>query len=134
MNTRLIHLKIKVKSLGAEAVINRQEAKKWKGEVKQDLNNHRMGVLREHTRLNHLAYGLLRNVPYNCMEWDCEVPPDFKKVSDLAKRFGGTEDEIALWVDEAKAHIKLQATQPIEPEPVATPVPYLQLVTNNYSG
>ena len=65
MNERQIHLRVKVKSLIAEAQIIRAEAKKTEGMVKWRLNDHRKTIVRRHTRHNLLAYGLLKGIPYH---------------------------------------------------------------------
>lgn len=109
MNERLIHLRIKIKSLAAEAVIIRQEAQKTKGMVKWGLNQHRTDVVRDHSRHNLLAYGHLKGLEYCDMEKKCYDSPDFKRVTELAKRFGAPSDiELALWVERAQAYIKSQ--------------------------
>ncbi len=109
MNDRLIHLRIKIKSLAAEAAIIRKEANKTNGMTKWSLNQHRTTIVREHARLNQLAYGLLRRVPYKVMEKKCDKAPDFKKVLELAVRFGEEDKKyLALWEEEAKTHLKEQ--------------------------
>lgn len=110
MNERLIHLRIKIKSLAAEAAIIRQEAKKTSGLVKYGLNQHRTGIVREHTRINLLAYGLIKRVPYSVMEQKTDTKVNFSKIVEIAKRFGET-DEIAIneWITAAKEHLASQA-------------------------
>lgn len=109
MNDRLIHLRIKIKSLAAEAVIIRQEARKVSGMSKWVLNDHRTRIVRDHSRHNLLAYGLLRRKSYAEMEKKCEIAPDFKRILEIAKRFG-EEDELysMQWIEDAKAHLKAQ--------------------------
>jgi hypothetical protein len=65
-------------------------------------------VVRHHTRLNLLAYGLLKGTPYEVMERKCHEPPEFDKVATIARRFGGAEETIASWTEEARAHLALQ--------------------------
>ncbi|MFA5024226.1 MAG: hypothetical protein WC523_04680 [Patescibacteria group bacterium] len=109
MNERLIHLRIKIKSLAAEAAIIRKEANKTNGMIKWGLNYHRTTVVREHARLNQLVYGLLRRVPYKAMETKCYKAPDFKKILELAARFGENDKAyMELWEKEAKAHVEEQ--------------------------
>ena len=106
MNDRLIHLRIKIKSLAAEAAIIRKEANRTKGPTKWGLNAHRTGTVRSEARLSLLAYGLLRRVPYNVMEKTCDEAPNFSKVADFARRFGETDEKyLATWVADAKKHI-----------------------------
>lgn len=106
MNMRLVHLRIKIKSLASEARIIRAEARKLRGEAKKNLNDHRTGSLRRHARENQLAYGCLRGVPYEVMERSCHVRPDFAHVAALAKRFGGCPELVEFWVGEAKLYLK----------------------------
>jgi hypothetical protein len=107
---RTIHLRIKVKSLAAEAQIIRQEAKKTRGMIRWDLNHHRKTIVRSHTRTNLLAYGILKGIPYSTMEKKCFERPDFSAVANIAKRFGATEIEIVPWIEEAKNHLKRNET------------------------
>lgn len=108
MEERTIHLRIKVKSLVDEAKSIRQEAKKTEGMVKWGLNHHRTTVVRYHTRLNLLAYGILIGTKYEAMERKCSEPPSFSKVKKIAKSFGGEEEAINAWIEEAEAHLASQ--------------------------
>ena len=105
MNERMIHLRVKVKSLAAEAEIIRREAQKTEGMVKWGLNQHRKTVVRYHSRINLLAYGLLRGIPYGAMEHKCHTPPDFDAIVTIARRFGGDSETVKLWVEEAKGYL-----------------------------
>jgi len=113
MNERLIHLRIKIKSLAAEAKIIRKESKKTTGMTKWRLQDHNKTIVRVHTRHNLLAYGMILGTPYNVMEIKCDVEmsPDFSKVFTIGKRFGGKECNMVLWIEEAKTHIKTQRRQ-----------------------
>lgn len=102
MQERIIHLRIKVKSLAAEAGIIRAESRKTREMVKWRLNEHRKTVVRDHTRHNILAYGLLRGRTYSEMEKSCREEPDWNRVANIAKRFGGDEGHIASWLADAK--------------------------------
>lgn len=102
MEERTIHLKVKVLSLAAEARIIRRQAKRAKGMVKWRLNQHRTEVVRDHSRHNLLAYGILRGVPYRKMEQKCSEKPDFDRVSSIAKRFGASDAQVRLWMIDAK--------------------------------
>jgi len=57
MNDRIVHLRIKIKSLVDESRNIRREANKTSGMAKWKLNQHRKTTVREHTRDNLLAYG-----------------------------------------------------------------------------
>jgi len=103
---RFIHLRVKVKNLAAEAVIIRQEANKVSGEAKAGLKDHNRDVVRPHARSNLLAYGLLKGTPYKLMEQKCEAIPNFVGIRGIAERFGGDNDEIDKWIEEAKEYLK----------------------------
>ena len=104
MNARTIYLRIKIKSLVAEAQIIRQEAKKTSGNVKWGLNDHRKMVVRHHIRHNLLAYCIIKGTPYSAIEKKCEILPDFKKIVVIARKFGATDEVINLWLEEAEAY------------------------------
>ena len=106
MDERLIHLRIKIKSLADEAKTIRSEANKTTGMVKWGLNHHRTTVVRNYTRKNLLAYGLLIGIPYQVMERRCYEAPDLTAVANLAMRFGGDKEDVALWIEEAQAYLK----------------------------
>jgi hypothetical protein len=108
MTKNRIHLKIKVQSLVDESKNIRKEANKTSGMAKWDLNHHRTSVVRPHTRKNLLAYGCLRGTPYHAMERKCDVMPNFSEVEKIARRFGGTEEDIASWIYDAKVHLKIE--------------------------
>lgn len=88
MKNRKTHLKIKIKSLAAEQVIIRDEARKCSGMDKWDLNHHRTSHVRPYIRENHLAYGFLKGIPYSRMENRCHEAPDWDEVEKLVRRFG----------------------------------------------
>lgn len=73
------------------------------------LHRHRTQELRRTARINHLAYGFLRGVPYKNMENGAYDFPNLKKVEETAKRFYDYGDNLFKmvwdnWVDEAKKH------------------------------
>lgn len=102
MNSRTIHLRVKIKSLAEEARIIRKEEKKAlklsprTGDngycpTYESLRTHRKGVVGYEARHSLLAYGFLRGMPYAYMEqrlkditWD---QPEFSRVKHLAERF-----------------------------------------------
>lgn len=89
-----VFLKIKLKSLAAEArIIRRQELKtkgKWNS-LREDLYIHRTRVVRRAARETGLAYGFIRGRAYPALERTCEVPPDWKEVGKMVKKYGGTD-------------------------------------------
>lgn len=133
--SRKTHLKIKVRTLALEASIIRAEERKalknpklwsrfdwddtWKSvpctpqdsgatnSSYESLRLHRITVVRQAARLNHLAYGFLRGTSYARMEGSCKTPPDWAKVEKIAKRFGPNEwsERWSTWLAEAQAHL-----------------------------
>jgi hypothetical protein len=109
-----MHLKIKIKSLAAEANIIRFEAKKVNGEERCILNEHRKNQVRKEARHSMLAYGLLRGVPYSKMESKCNEAPDLKKINKMVLRFRILKDNRLErvrddeWFLEAQEHIRAQ--------------------------
>lgn len=103
-----VYLKIKVKSLAEEAKIIRAEERKWPGESDErvGLHNHRVLDVRRESRAACLAYGFLRGRTYKRMEAKCYEQPDWKRVSQLAIKYGGDAREVnqrfEQWLTEAK--------------------------------
>lgn len=79
-------LKVKIKSLAAEARIIRHQERRSKGILRNELHEHRIGIVRSESRHSHLAYAILRGRP--SPERTCKSRPDFEKVSKMTKRFG----------------------------------------------
>ena len=86
------HLKIKIKTLAAEARIIRCEERKLRGSdnelERSDLCEHRRGIVRRVARENHLAYGFIRGRAYRRLEFQCRTEPNWNAVWTLVKRFG----------------------------------------------
>lgn len=61
-------LKVKVKSLAAEARIIRREEVRAKGGLRAQLHDHRVVVVRQEARIAQLAYGLIRGRTIDQME------------------------------------------------------------------
>lgn len=62
-------LRVKIKSLAAEARIIREEARRQKDkDIKNVLSDHRRGVVRSEARYAQLAYAYCRQVPYKVVE------------------------------------------------------------------
>lgn len=111
MSEKLVHLRIKVKSLVDESRTIRKEANKTSGMAKWRLNHHRTSVVRVHTRHNLLAYGLLMGVPYCAMEKKCHIKPNLSTVAKHAKKFGGVSSAIDAWVEEAHTYLESQVAK-----------------------
>lgn len=83
------YLKVKIKSLAAEAKIIRKETKRAKrASIKDGLALHRKGVVRFEARHTHLAYGFLRGREYRKMENKAHQTPDWAKVRRMIDRYG----------------------------------------------
>jgi uncharacterized protein (UPF0548 family) len=93
------YLKIKIKSLAAEAVIIKQEERKWKFPVFTDnvkqphpmffaLRQHRLLEVRRECRSAIIAYGYLRGRAYKQIEAFCYERPDWNRVAELVFKYG----------------------------------------------
>ena len=97
-------LRVKIKALASEARIIRHETERVKGFKKNtddvifkahwerktsSLNHHRKFVVGNEARVSLLAYAFLRGVPYKSAEPHCKQEPDWDRVWDIARRFGG---------------------------------------------
>jgi hypothetical protein len=95
-------LKVKIKSLAAEARIIRLEEKRSNGRLRWELWQHRVEVVRKEARLSQLAYGFLRGKQYEQIERKVgpELPngriggggplstQDWAKIESMVERFG----------------------------------------------
>lgn len=132
--SRATHLKIKLKTLAAEAKFIRKEERKAleagrKGlhadrddyerhyRAYESLREHRTGIVRHHARLNNLAYGFLRGRSYAEMEPHTRTELDLKYVKKLVERFG-TREDLARWSDWQTA-----ATQHLDAQDVSVDLP-----------
>lgn len=82
-----VYLKVKIKSLAAEAKIIRHAEQKHSS-LRAGLADHRRGVVRDEARLTLLAYGFLRGTPYLKIESKCELAPDWSRVLKMVQRYG----------------------------------------------
>lgn len=89
MLTKKFALKVKIKSLAAEARIIKQAIHQTKDmATKCELRGHHVYIVRKEARHSQLAYAFLRGREYSAVEFKCKTPPDFKKIEDLVIRFG----------------------------------------------
>jgi hypothetical protein len=91
-------LKIKIKSLAAEAVIIRQEERKYprKGyNIRWHLKEHRKHDVRDEARDAQLAYGFLRGRMYSTMEAKCHLPPTWSNIMRMITKYG--TDDLPKW-------------------------------------
>lgn len=93
-------LKVKIKSLAAEARIIRHEERKSRGQLRNDLAAHRKGIVRREARSSQLAYGYLRGRPYRKLEPTCHRQPDWTAVERMVKKYGRLQQPIEEWKDE----------------------------------
>jgi hypothetical protein len=92
MNHRIKFLKVKIKSLAAEQSIIRMEkrraVKSHQTVLVQELNEHRVHVVRPEARAAHMAYGLLRGLTAAQIEPNAKRPIDIKRVNALITKYG----------------------------------------------
>jgi len=84
-------LKIKVKSLAAEAKIIRFEERKTHGALRTELHLHRIWQVRSEARYTHLAYGLVRGLKLEQIEPKSSKPFDWARVNAMIKKYGSAE-------------------------------------------
>ena len=95
MSTRF--LKVKVKSLTAEARIIRLEEARSRGDLREELRAHRRKDVRREQRATQLAYGYLRGIARARVEPKPLTEPDWTRVEAMVKKYGGTS-ALAGWV------------------------------------
>lgn len=92
MSSPIAKLKIKLKALAAESRIIRQQERKMKGKrwgpEMHDLREHRIHVVRAHSRNTHLAYGLLRGFTLRQIENTSRTEPDWDAIHTMVKKYG----------------------------------------------
>lgn len=81
-------LRVKVKSLAAEAHIIRREERKSTGALRDELHIHRVGVVRYEARHSLLAYGLIRGRSIEQMERSGSSEPNWKDVRKMLTKYG----------------------------------------------
>ena len=83
------YLKVKIKSLAAEAKIIRKEEKRARREsLRRGLEDHRKGIVRTEARHTHLAYGFIRGREYSQMESSTHETPNWDKVRKMVEKYG----------------------------------------------
>lgn len=101
-------LRIKLKSLATEAKYIRSEEDKMAwcagGTLRNELREHRTGIVRNESRATSLAYGFVKGYPRSKIESKRHEMPDwqdkelFKKVEAMAKKYGdGKSALLAQW-------------------------------------
>ena len=96
MKDRRVCLKVKIKSLAAEAKIIRQEERKNKGDRgahwRELLKRHRQGIVRNEQRHTLLAYGFIRGRAVEQIEDHCKSDPNWSKVWKMIEKYGVCRD------------------------------------------
>jgi hypothetical protein len=107
-----LYLKVKVKSLAAEAKIIRKEEKRCKNSsLRNGLYRHRIDVVRYEARHTNLAYGFLRGRTYSQIESGAKKPPDWAKVRKMVEKYGAPVITWTNWAEyeqrkkESKQHL-----------------------------
>lgn len=90
MKNRVKMLKVKIKSLAAEARIIRLEELRAVGgsQLQQELYLHRIRDVRGEQRSSLLAYAFLRGKTRASCEPKCSTEPDWARVLKLVEKFG----------------------------------------------
>ena len=88
-------MKVKCKSLAAEAKIIRFEEKRTNGALRDELHLHRVLVVRAEARSSHIAYALLRGRKYEQIERSCKTEPNWEAVKRMLSKYG-PEGSVAL--------------------------------------
>jgi hypothetical protein len=102
---QLAKIKINVKSLAAESVINRKEATKLSGLDRHDLNEHRKTSIRTESRVAQWVYAYARGVPKKVIEPDARKLPSYlsqmmkKRGTEKAKRMGINPEGFGDWLE-----------------------------------
>lgn len=81
-------LKIKLKSLTAEARIIRQQEQKTFGLLREEMHLHRVRHLRAAARSTHVAYGLIRGRTIAQIEPKADTPYNVGAVQAMIKTYG----------------------------------------------
>lgn len=81
-------LRVKLKSLAAEAKIIRREETRTHSGLRAELWLHRVSIVRSEARCTHLAYGFIRGRTLEQMEPKSDSPPDWERVRKMLKKYG----------------------------------------------
>lgn len=84
-------LRIKVKSLMEEARIIRKDERRTYGELRDEMHQHRVGVVRSAARNAHIAYGIIRGRTIDEMEPIRYTEPDWEEVQRMVRKYGSVE-------------------------------------------
>lgn len=81
-------LRVKVKSLAAEARIIRHETARASKDIRSDLSHHRRTVVRTAARNTLIAYAFVRGQAYRDVEPKADTQPNWKEVERMVKQYG----------------------------------------------
>jgi len=104
-----VFLKVKIKSLAAEARIIRHEERRSTGQLRNDLHSHRVHVVRRQARATLLAYGYARGKTYTSMEGSARSVPDWDKVERMIKKYSQLKQPLEEWKDEQRENVRSAA-------------------------
>lgn len=125
-----IFLRVKIKSLAAEARIIRREESRWPhgrrelGGIWSQLNSHRRFDVRKEARSAQLAYGLLRGRLYTVLEAKTWEAPDLHRICYLVGKYGTGRNlptdkvQLLMWVND---WLTAGTTLARPPRPTTTP-------------
>jgi hypothetical protein len=85
-----VFLKIKLASLVAEARIIRKRERQAKDDLRNQLRNHRVGIVRSASRSTGIALGLIRGRTLEQMEPSRKTEPNWTEILKMLKRYGPT--------------------------------------------
>lgn len=133
------YLKVKCMSLANEAVIIRNQERKWKERARLarekqknpqyaesnffGLRHHRVNDVRREARSAHLAYGFLKGNSYLEMENFSYTEPDWERIERLVEKYGegdarAIKQQFAEWKDAATKGRRAYITQHAQPRSV----------------
>lgn len=84
-------LRVKIKSLAEEARIIRREEHRSTQQLRNELHNHRVGIVRYEARHAHVAYGLVKGRTVEQIEGKAKSEPDWKKIKSMIIKYGPTK-------------------------------------------
>lgn len=86
---RLLQLKVKIKSLAAEArIIRKEENKTNNPTIRESLSHHRRTDVRQEARWAQIAYAFLRGLEYSQIEAKNSQAVNWTRVTKLVEKFG----------------------------------------------
>lgn len=109
MKDQRVYLKVKLKSLAAEAKIIRLEEKRNR-HFQNGLWLHRTTVVRSEARHTLLAYGFLKGRTYAQIERTCSRAPEWDRVRKMIEKYGVRAEDFPSRAEFEKAK-SLQTAQ-----------------------